>query len=105
MRFALFKEVPKRRHRKKRKLNTGGAARKGSEGPDGSDDESDGDDSGDEADAAQRMSSPPAPAAKKPAPAPARDPIWGDESQDANMQVDAQAPAGSSDDGKIGKER
>ncbi|KAJ7596741.1 MCM2/3/5 family-domain-containing protein [Mycena floridula] len=98
MRFALFKEVPKRRHRKKRKLNTGGAARKGSENPDGSDDESEGDDSGDDADPPARMSLPPA---SPKAAAPPQDPIWGDESQDVEMQTDEQ-PA---DPSKIRKER
>lgn len=57
IRFALFKEVPKRRHRKKRKLNTGGAARKGSDDGEGSDDDSDGDEEEDEP-APERMSMP-----------------------------------------------
>jgi DNA replication licensing factor MCM3 len=44
MRFALFKEVPKRSraHRKKRKLNTGTAAPRGGDDGDESEDESDG---------------------------------------------------------------
>jgi DNA replication licensing factor MCM3 len=43
MRFALFREVSKRQRRKKRKLNSGTAVRKGSEGSDneGDEDESD----------------------------------------------------------------
>ena len=59
MRFALFKEVPKRRRRKKRKLNTGGA--QGGKGDAGSD-ESDEDESSDENEAPERMSAPASPA-------------------------------------------
>jgi len=91
MRFALFKEVPKRQRRKKRKLNHGGAMRKGSAGSDsdndddGSDD--DGDASGDEDEVPERMSMPPAAA-----PAAPQDPIWGAESQDVDMAADEPLP-------------
>jgi DNA replication licensing factor MCM3 len=101
MRFALFKEVPKRQRRKKRKLNDGGAARKG-EDADGSEDDSDG--SGDEMDTpVERMTMPPvAPvAAQKRAPPrseAALDPIWGDESQDVQMEPE-QPPAVSGPSG------
>lgn len=99
MRFALFKEVPKRRQRKKRKLNTGGAVRKGSEDPDASEYESDEEeDSGNEVDAPERMSMPPS---AKPASKAIQDPVWGDESQDTAMQVD-QLPV---DEGKVRRER
>jgi len=109
MRFALFKEVPRRQRRKKRKLNDGGAARKG-EDVDGSNDDSDG--SEDELDTqVERMSMPPAGAAAQ-ARSPRRkqvvaDPIWGDESQDIQMGVEQAPPAvaGPSDDGKIRPER
>jgi DNA replication licensing factor MCM3 len=59
MRFALFKEVPKRRRRKKRKLNTGGA--QGGKGEAGSD-ESDEEDSSEENEVQERMSGPASPA-------------------------------------------
>lgn len=88
MRFALFREVPKRQRRKKRKLNNGDAVRKGS---DASDDE-DSDESDDEEPAsAERMATPAKPksrSAAPPAAQPPRDPIWGDESQDVSMAVD-----------------
>jgi DNA replication licensing factor MCM3 len=93
MRFALFREVPKRQRRKKRKLNNGAAARKGSDGSDGDDGESD--DSDDEPTPAERMTSPVATTAA-PEPPP-EDPMRGDESQDVTMSVDDQpatAPSG-----------
>ena len=93
MRFALFREVPKRQRRKKRKLNSGAAVRKGSDGSDGDDGESD--DSEDEPAPAERMTSPVATAAA-PVPPP-EEPMWGDESQDVTMTVDEQpatAPSG-----------
>ncbi|KAF8078335.1 MCM2/3/5 family-domain-containing protein [Lyophyllum atratum] len=102
MRFALFKEVPKRQRRKKRKLNDGGAARKGEHG-EGSDEDTDGSD--EEMDTpVERMTS----ANARPAPhkQPVQDPVWGDETQD--MQMDAsEGPAAPSpaDDGKIRPER
>lgn len=107
MRFALFKEVPKRQRRKKRKLNDGGAARRGSE--DGSDEETDGADSGEETEGAERMSMPPAPATRAKAAAPkppTQDPIWGDESQDVDMIVDQPPQAAEpSTDGTIKQDR
>ncbi|KAE9401976.1 ATP dependent DNA helicase [Gymnopus androsaceus JB14] len=79
MRFALFKEVPKRQRRKKRKLNHGAAAaRKGSESGDEDEEESE----EEEEDPPQRMSP--------------QDPIWGDQSQDVDMADDA--PADESDE-------
>lgn len=92
MRFALFREVPKRQRRKKRKLNNGAAVRKGSDGSDGDDGESD--DSDDEPTPAKRMTSP---VATTTAPEPPEDPMRGDESQDVTMTVDdqpAKAPSG-----------
>lgn len=96
MRFALFKEVPKRQRRKKRKLNDGGAARKGGDGSDEEDDE----ESGDEPDGPERMSMPPTPdrgpntrARSSPAADNAtQDPIWGDESQTQDTQMDVDEP-------------
>lgn len=103
MRFALFREVPKRQRRKKRKLNSGAAVRKGSEG---SDDEGDEDESDEEQE--------PAPAERKNTPttidstAP-QDPIWGDDSQDVSMAVDNEAldlaATGPSTDGTVQPER
>ncbi|KAF9452593.1 MCM-domain-containing protein [Macrolepiota fuliginosa MF-IS2] len=88
MRFALFKEVPKRQRRKKRKLTNGVSARKGEEDAEGSsEEESDDEENGDETEE-QRMSTPPA------APAPPKDqtqdPIWGEDSQDVEMSVEPQ---------------
>lgn len=104
MRFALFKEVPRRQRRKKRKLNDGGAARKG-EDADGSGDDSSG--SGNELETpVERMSMPPAADARSPRRT-VQDPIWGDESQDVRMEVEQPplAVAGPSDDGKIRPDR
>ncbi|KAJ7693623.1 MCM2/3/5 family-domain-containing protein [Mycena rosella] len=107
MRFALFKEVPKRERRKKRKLNTGGASRE--------DGESDGEESDEEPATPERMSMPPQAKGKgtptpQPEPAPLphvaptqEDPVWGNESQDNTMDVDEPpvATGGTAEDGKI----
>lgn len=109
MRFALFKEVPKRERRKKRKLNTGGASRE--------DGETEGEDSDDEPATPARMSMPPQAKDKgTPTPEPepviphaaaTQDPIWGDESQDLTMDVDVPAAAAgeAAEDGKIQPQR
>lgn len=106
MRFALFKEVPKRQRRKKRKHANGVAARRSEEDAEGSSDEES--DSGNEAEE-EHMSTPPA------APAPAKnqtqDPIWGEDSQDVQMDMEPQpvpapaVPAGPAADGKIRPDR
>lgn len=91
MRFALFREVPKRQSRKKRKLNNGVAARKGSDDSDDGDSEDSEDEQGPAS--VERMTSPAAAAlgsTAAPAPPP-EDPIWGDESQDVPMTVDDQS--------------
>ncbi|KAJ6626860.1 ATP dependent DNA helicase [Mycena sp. CBHHK59/15] len=116
MRFALFKEVPKRERRKKRKLNTGGATRE--DGDETADEESD-----DEPASPARMSMPPAAAKAKDSPAPeergpepavphvegTQDPIWGDESQDQDTQMEVDGPTPTAGapvgDGKISPER
>ena len=99
LRFALFREVPKRQRRKKRKLNDGNAVRRG----DGSG--SDESDSNDEAEQQnERMSMPP----QAPGNSESQDPIWGEDSQDVQMlDVPSQAPppAAGSDDGQIRPER
>ncbi|KII93706.1 hypothetical protein PLICRDRAFT_102086 [Plicaturopsis crispa FD-325 SS-3] len=107
MRFALYKEVLKRKSRKKRKLNHGGEARRGDEA--GSDEES-GDEEEEEeeedAAAAERMVIPEAPKAKDAADGqPSQDPIWGNESQDAGMDIEHPAPAQPSEDGAIRPDR
>lgn len=100
MRFALFKEVLKRQRRKKRKLNNGETAE--GKGGDGSEDETEGD-SGDEPEAPARMS---VPLTKAVPEQPSQDPIWGDDSQDLQMEVvQPAAVAGPADDGKIRPER
>ena len=105
MRFALFREVPKRQHRKKRKLNSGAALRKGSDGSGGDDESDESEGEQDPASApAERMASPRAPPSSSKA-GPAQlpeDPIWGDESQDVQMTTEPPASAG---DGTIPPER
>jgi DNA replication licensing factor MCM3 len=104
MRFALFKEVPKRQRRKKRKLNSG-AATGGNE--DGSEDDTDADGSEDEQEVPERMSiPPPQPAKSKPfSDASQNENIWGDDSQDVQMDVEVPAPAGPGAEGKVVPER
>ncbi|KAG5650283.1 MCM DNA helicase complex subunit [Sphagnurus paluster] len=106
MRFALFKEVPKRQRRKKRKLNDGAAARKG-EGGGGTDDDTDGSDEEMET-PVERMSVPTTNASAKLSHRnqPVQDPVWGDESQDVTMDS-SQVPTavGPTDDGKIRPDR
>jgi DNA replication licensing factor MCM3 len=98
MRFALFREVPKRQRRKKRKLNSGAAVRKGS-------DESDEDDDDEESDEeqvpapAERMRTPGRTSRAPTAQPMPQDPIWGDDSQDVSMAVDEPAPVVASADG------
>lgn len=99
MRFALFREVPKRQRRKKRKLNSGAAVRKGS---DGSDDDGESDDSDDEPVPTERMASPVAAAAPVPLP---EDPILGDESQDVTMSVDDQPATAPADNSNVRPDR
>ncbi len=103
MRFALFKEVPKRQRRKKRKATNGIAVRKGEEDAEGSSEEESDDDETEE----QRMSTPaPAPQTNQ-----TRDPIWGEDTQDIEMDVEPQAaaapaaPVGPTADGKIRQDR
>ncbi|KAG6868555.1 hypothetical protein C0993_001251 [Termitomyces sp. T159_Od127] len=106
MRFALFKEVPKRQRRKKRKLNDGGAARKG-EDREGSEDASD--ESDDEIDVpVERMTIPPPHGPSPTHTQPARDPVWGDDSQVSQMdtsQPEISALSGPGSDGNIRPER
>jgi len=95
MRFALFREVPKRQRRKKRKLNSGAAVRKGSDNSDEEDDDEESD--GEEPAPAERMSTP-GRMSRAPTVQPVpQDPIWGDDSQDISMAVDEPAPADSPD--------
>ncbi|KAK0208392.1 ATP dependent DNA helicase [Desarmillaria ectypa] len=102
MRFALFKEVPKRQRRKKRKLNNGAAVRKGVDDDEGSDEESGGEETGDDEPAPERMSMPPA-SPKTTGTTAVQDPVWGDESQDVTMVVSSSGSAAAS--GKMGPER
>ncbi|KAG6817636.1 hypothetical protein H0H87_006264 [Tephrocybe sp. NHM501043] len=103
MRFALFKEVPKRQRRKKRKLNDGGVARKGEdreaseEGSDDSDDDMD--------TPVERMSIPPLNAPSPPRNQTIQDPVWGDESQDVQMDTSQASAVPAPADGKIRPER
>ncbi|KAF8640725.1 hypothetical protein AX17_000377 [Amanita inopinata Kibby_2008] len=103
LRFALFREVPKRQRRKKRKLNDGNAARKGDGS--GSDEELEGEESGDETEPqSARMSMPPQAREQE-----SQDPIWGEDSQDIQMadatQRDPPPVATAIEDGQIRPER
>ncbi|EAU93216.1 ATP dependent DNA helicase [Coprinopsis cinerea okayama7 len=86
MRFALFRQVPKRQRRKKRKLNHGGVRKRTDGDAEGSSDEGESESEDENENVDQRMSMPPAAsgagAAKSPPP---QDPIWGDETQDVTM--------------------
>ena len=104
MRFALFREVPKRQRRKKRKLNSGAAVRKGSDGRDGDDGESD--DSDDEPAPVERMSSPVA--TTEASVPPPEDSMMEDESQDVTMTVvdqPATVPSGPTNNSNIRADR
>ncbi|KZT23858.1 ATP dependent DNA helicase [Neolentinus lepideus HHB14362 ss-1] len=108
MRFALYKEVLKRKRKvKKRKLNNGGARAKGQR--DGSDDDDSDDDESDDdmLQSQQRMSMPPAQQGQNgaaPSAQESQDPIWGDDSQETQMVVD-QPQAGPTENGGIRPER
>ncbi|KAM6498007.1 MCM2/3/5 family domain containing protein [Amanita muscaria] len=104
LRFALFREVPRRQRRKKRKLNDGNAIRRG-EGSGSGDSSSEDVESGDEGDEQNgRMSTAP----QAPVNQESQDPIWGEDSQDVEMTDEAsQLPptASGSKDGQIRPER
>ncbi|KAK0506047.1 MCM2/3/5 family-domain-containing protein [Armillaria luteobubalina] len=102
MRFALFKEVPKRQRRKKRKLNNGAAVRKGVDDGEGSDEESDGEETADDEPAPERMSMPPA-SPKTTGTTAVQDPVWGDESQGVTMVASSSGSAAAS--GRMNPER
>lgn len=101
MRFALYKEVLKRQRRKKRKLNNGDASGVGGDDDDESDEESDEEDE----EVPKRMSAPPVPAKDKDVPQASQDPIWRDDSQDVQMDVEQPPAAAPADDGGIRPER
>ncbi|KAL0950726.1 hypothetical protein HGRIS_007502 [Hohenbuehelia grisea] len=116
MRFALFKEVPKRQRRKRRKLNDGrrvGKGRTDGSETEGTDEEEDEEDEDEEAQTdgalSLRMSMPPSPAkgkGKSRTPeARAQDPIWGDESQDVEMEAGDAASAAPATMGGIKPDR
>ncbi|KZT65572.1 ATP dependent DNA helicase [Daedalea quercina L-15889] len=109
LRFALYKEVLKRKRRaKKRRLNTGAPRRHGSADSDESEEESEEDEDGAEelAQAPPRMEMPAQAKGKEKAAAGARDadPVWGEGSQEATL-VEQQAPGGPTEDGKLRPER
>ena len=103
MRFALYKEVLKRQRRKKRKLNNGGASGARPDDDEGSGEESDGEEDEEDMEVPERMSVPPAKA--KDVPQPSQDPIWGDDSQDVQMNLDQPPIAGPAADGGVRPER
>ena len=103
LRFALYKEVLKRQRRKKRKLNSGGASASGEE--EGSDEET-GDEEDDEEDieGPERMQAP-APAKAKDLPELSQDPIWGEENQDVQMDIQQPPPDELTNESRIKRER
>ncbi|TFK30373.1 ATP dependent DNA helicase [Coprinopsis marcescibilis] len=84
MRFALFRQVPKRQRRKKRKLNHGGPRKRSDNAEGSSDEESDTED--EDENPAERMAT----AAPPSGTPPRQDPIWGDDSQDVTMHDETQ---------------
>ncbi|KAF7978891.1 hypothetical protein HWV62_44395 [Athelia sp. TMB] len=88
MRFALYKEVLKRQKKKKRKLPNG-VGQQPAAGD--TDDELDEDEDEEEEAAAERMQVPPA------KPKPSQDPVWEDDSQDVQMDLDQPAAATTAD--------
>ncbi|KAJ2920253.1 hypothetical protein MD484_g161, partial [Candolleomyces efflorescens] len=108
MRFALFRQVPKRQRRKKRKLNHGGI-RKKVDDAEGSDDEDETDTEDEEEATAERMSVPPA-SRGSPQQEAAEDPVWGADTQDVTMvddesQGNTLAASAPTHDGKPRAER
>lgn len=93
LRFALYKEVLRRKTRKKRKANQAGAAQPaGSDEEDGEGDEDEDED--EEEEEAPRMEQQAAEKAKDvPDTELAKDPVWGAGSQDVEMDVEPAAPA------------
>ena len=99
LRFALFKEVLRRQHRKKRKLNNGGANAVDDDEEGEGEEESDSEDE-EEEEAPQRMEMP-KPKGKSPAPAKASP---APQSQDDDVQM-GDAEAGGLADGGIRPDR
>jgi DNA replication licensing factor MCM3 len=103
MRFALYKEVLKRQRKKKHKLNNGGAAGARGDDDEGSEEETDGEEDEDEIEVSERMSV--HPVKDKDIQQPSQDPIWGDDSQDVQMDMDQPPVAGPTDDRGVRPER
>jgi len=102
MRFALYKEVLKRQRKKKRKLNGGAPGARGDDDGE-SEEDTDGEADEDEIDVPRRMSIPPA--KDKHIQQPSQDPIWGDDSQDVQMDMDQPPVAAPADNRGVGPER
>ncbi|KAH9919104.1 ATP dependent DNA helicase [Fomitopsis serialis] len=105
LRFALYKEVLKRKRRTKRRLNNGNKNRQGSADSDESDEESDDEDAEELPQSPPRMEMPAQAKGKEKAvpDGQAADPVWGEGSQDATMVE--QVPAGPTEDGQLRPER
>ena len=101
MRFALYKEVLKRQRRKKRKLNGAASTRDEEEG---SDEETGDEEDEEDVEEPERMQAPAPPKAKN-LPEHSQDPIWGEESQDVQMDVQQPPPAELTDENGIKRER
>lgn len=128
LRFALYKEVMKRKRtvrRKKRKLNTGDATGRRGDGEDDEESDEDESDDEDEGEENKRMEAPvpqvekaksvsvrgsPAPPPPAPGPSRSQDPIWGAEesqtqTQDVDMDMDVDGAAGPTEEGGIRNDR
>ncbi|KAF9821811.1 hypothetical protein IEO21_00241 [Rhodonia placenta] len=107
LRFALYREVLKRKRRTKRRLNNGKSARRGSnDGEESSGDEDDDEDDDETGPQSPSRMEEPQQAKGKEKAAPDHqnaDPVWGEDSQDIQMQEPA--PAGITEDGRIRPER
>jgi DNA replication licensing factor MCM3 len=103
MRFALYKEVLKRQRKNKRKLNKGDASGARGDDDEESEEETDGEVDEDEIEVPRRMSVPPA--KSKDIQQPSQDPIWGDDSQDVQMDMDQPPVAPPADDRGVRPER
>ncbi|KZT06300.1 ATP dependent DNA helicase [Laetiporus sulphureus 93-53] len=106
LRFALYREVLKRKRRTKRRLNDGKMRQRGSDKETSEDDESESDEEAEEP-ARMRATAPTAKGKEKAMPQDLpRDPVWGEGSQDVQMEEGpVSASAGPADDGRIRPER
>ena len=105
LRFALFKEVIRRKHRKKRKLNSGVAgAHEGDEDEDGEESDESDEEEEEEEEAPKRMEMPKG-KGKSPTPVPAKPKPVADHDPDVQMGDGDGAPPAGLDNGGVRPER